>query len=54
MDVGGSVAVLVTFAALVHGRRTLARAAAVVAVLPGLIGLGNTLVREASGTAAQA
>jgi hypothetical protein len=45
-DVGGSVAVLVTFAALIRGRRSLARWAAIVAVAPGLVELGRTLARD--------
>ena len=46
VNVAGSVAVLVAFAALIRGRRSLAREAAIVAVAPGLVELGRTVARD--------
>jgi hypothetical protein len=48
LDLGWTLSVLATFAALMRGRRDLARKAALVAILPGLIGLVRTIAQERS------
>jgi hypothetical protein len=48
LDLGWTVGVLGAFAAMLRGRRDLARMAALVALLPGLIGLARTIAQGSS------